>query len=192
MPEIKKPEVPPKVLPANSKVPEVAAKSPPEIRPLESAAKASIPDRKAGAETKGAVSEGNVVKPGKPPIVLLPPLTPPVFAKPEKKTAAAPPSPSSEPDADPPEETRDLVVSEKPPSRPPPGDAPMAPRTALDSADGEESAGEEPAEIAADDQETESDAAPLDDAAAQKAKAARLGKKLRRKATAKEQPPIRA
>ncbi|MGE3875144.1 MAG: hypothetical protein AB7F74_19495, partial [Parvibaculaceae bacterium] len=73
---------------------------------------------------------------------------------------------------------------------PQPGGAPMAPRAPAreETEEGEEpdAADEAPAD------ENEASAPSGGDAAEQKAKAVRLGKKLRRKAMAKEHPPAEA
>jgi diguanylate cyclase (GGDEF)-like protein/PAS domain S-box-containing protein len=148
--------------------------------------------------------ERRLIQPGKPAIVLLPPLTPPVFVKhgagtskspaanPSSSAAEHPPNPAAHEPDDVHEKTSDLVQSEPAHAvRPQPGGAPMAPRAAaleeMEETEESESSDEGPA-----DAEEASDQ-PEDDAAAQKAKAAaRLGKKLRRKALAKERPPAEA
>lgn len=139
--------------------------------------------------------ENKPTKPGKPPIVLLPPLTPPVFVKSggaQKPPAASPQRPAPPDPQAQPGEASDVVKSEPAHAGPPsPGGAPMAPRaaTAQHEAEEDETAWEaEPGEDSGETAEPTA-AVPSEDAAAQKAKAARLGKKLRRKAAVKEQPP---
>ncbi|WP_119389947.1 EAL domain-containing protein [Taklimakanibacter lacteus] len=143
-------------------------------------------------------------KTAKRPVVLLPPLTPPVF----DRALKVPPPP-------PPAESSDLVKSDPAVPAPPlPGIAPMAPRAAARAATDEPAdnmaAKDEPVteeslaqDIAADEvvpeaeeEQAEPDAEPAEPPAqngeaTQEAKA-RLGRKLRRKVAAKEQPPAEA
>ena len=139
-------------------------------------------------------AEAHPEKSGKPSIVMLPGLTPPVFAKHgavAQKPASAAPAGSPEPEPKPLAESNDLVKSEPPhaASPPQPGGAPMAPRQGRDEEESEETA-DETDEVSAEASEPE--AKSEEDLAARKAKSARLGKKLRRKAQAKEQPPAEA
>jgi diguanylate cyclase (GGDEF)-like protein/PAS domain S-box-containing protein len=129
-------------------------------------------------EPKAPPVEEKLIKPGKPPIVLLPPLTPPVFDKhgARKPVAKSPPEPAASEPAEEAGDASDLVRSEPAQQAPPPplpGVAPMAPRAA-------------PRRKAAEPVEE----LPSEDASAKMTKASRLGKKLRRKAASKDQPPI--
>jgi EAL domain-containing protein (putative c-di-GMP-specific phosphodiesterase class I) len=173
-----------------------AAVNPPEPAP-------AVGRHPPGAAPLRPPPERQLIQPGKPAIVLLPPLTPPVFVKhgagTSKSPAANPPSSSAE---HPPmraahepdgihEKTSDLVQSEPAHAvRPQPGGAPMAPRATdfeeIDDAEESEFSDEGPADA------NEASDQPEDDAAAQKARALRLGKKLRRKALAKDRPPAEA
>jgi hypothetical protein len=156
----------------------------------------------AGGPPLSPSSESKPIKSGKPPIVLLPPLTPPSFVKhaagaPKPQPARASSARAEHPNAtaldpeDDDEMTSDLVKSAPVhAARPQPGGAPMAPRAALEEMEDEEGS-ESSDELEADADESADQAE--DDAAAQKAKAAaRLGKKLRRKALGKERPPADA
>ncbi|WP_119271918.1 EAL domain-containing protein [Taklimakanibacter deserti] len=194
-PEAKPKAEPAKAEPVKQAAPEPAAGKPPEPPPAEEHRPPEVAPPPPPPETK-------LIKPGKPPIVLLPPLTPPVFVKPgaggQRPAAASPPKPAAEapPQAAAPEpqaqreEANDLVKSEPTHAapRPLPGGAPMAPR-----ASAREEAEEEGEELESADEPSADESEPsgqsADDAAAQKAKAARLGKKLRRKMQAKDQPP---
>jgi diguanylate cyclase (GGDEF)-like protein/PAS domain S-box-containing protein len=152
------------------------------------------------AQDQRAPEPAQPAKSGKPSVAMPPGLTPPVFARPgTQKPAAAAPSapPASEPKAPVHEPTGDLVKSEPTPvAQPPlPGGAPMAPRgQAQNEMEDEEAEEEQADELDESSAEAgEPGAAQSDEeVAAQKAKAARLGKKLRRKAQAKEQPPAEA
>ncbi|MGE4253527.1 MAG: EAL domain-containing protein, partial [Parvibaculaceae bacterium] len=193
-PPEKKPE-PPKPQPQVVQ-PQPAAVKPaaPEPAPVKQPEPPPAPEqRRPEAAPLPPPPESRLVKPGKPPIVLLPPLTPPVFGKgggpgPHRPAAEAPPKPAAPVPEAVHEETSDLVKSDPAhAARPPlPGGAPMAPRApAQDDAD---DAGEaEESDISGD--ETEPSGQTEEEIAAQKAKSARLGKKLRRKALAKDQPP---
>lgn len=180
-------EAKPEAMPAKRVEPEAAPVKPPEPSPAVDQRPQPLPQP----------PEGKVVKPGKPPIVLLPPLTPPSFGKP----GAAAHKPGSEPqpsasEAEPRSEAaNDLVKSEPAHAAPPPlpGGAPRAPRAAAARHEAEDAEAEEPdsepGEGSAEPAEAEPATQSEEDTAAQKAKAARLGKKLRRKTQAKEQPP---
>ncbi len=177
---------PPAPVPASGAKPDPAKRAKPEP---------AAPQKQVPAP-KPPPTEEKLVRPGKPPIVLLPPLTPPVFDKhgtPPRSVADLPPQP---------ERTSDLVTSEPaPPAVPPlPGIAPMAPRVASQSETEDELAGEEGHGEGADEGASASsepgaavqhEATAQDDEATQKAKA-RLGRKLRRKGPAKDQPPAGA
>ncbi len=151
--------------------------------------------------------------PAKRPVVLLPPLTPPVFDRSVVSSRKLPPPPVVPPPTKP-KEKGDLVKSEPPPQaqRPMPGVSPMAPRAQSRIAaqeveqepEHEARAEEQTAEAGSDGVLSEAEEAKSEsksaetlemaaqnDEAAQKAKA-RLGRKLRRKAAAKEQPPAEA
>ncbi len=106
----------------------------------------------AGTRPLAPPPESKLIRGGKPPIVLLPPLTPPSFVKhtagvpkppppgPSSSAAEHPPKPAAHEPEDVDEKTSDLVKSEPAHgARPQPGGAPMAPRAALeDMEDGEE------------------------------------------------------
>jgi diguanylate cyclase (GGDEF)-like protein/PAS domain S-box-containing protein len=175
-------EMKPEPVPAKRTEPEpVSAKQPPASPP---------PQEPRSPGPAPPPTEAVPVKAGKPTVVLLPGLTPPVFAKsgPHKHPSAAVPEAHHD-------ETSDLVKSEPPhPAPPQPGGAPMAPHP-LEQGDGEgdsEEFVEELDEAGAEVSEPASVAQPEDALAAQKAKVARLGKRLRRKAVSKEQPPAEA
>jgi diguanylate cyclase (GGDEF)-like protein/PAS domain S-box-containing protein len=186
---------------SNVRVPEPL----PEMRPESPKAKLEQqkaqgkgPTEPAAKPPQSSPSESKLIRPGKPSIVLLPPLTPPVFAKhaagaPKSQAAAEdPPKPAASESEAGHEESHDLVKSDPAHASPPePGGAPMAPRAPAheEMEEGEES--EDSDEIPVDSDEVSGQSE--DDAADQKAKAAaRLGKKLRRKALAKERPPAEA
>jgi hypothetical protein len=175
-------EMKPEPVPAKRTEPEpVSAKQPPASPP---------PQEPRSPGPAPPPAEAVPVKAGKPTVVLLPGLTPPVFAKsgPHKHPSAAVPEAHHD-------ETSDLVKSEPPhPAPPQPGGAPMAPHP-LEQGDGEgdsEEFVEDLDEAGAEVSEPASVAQPEDALAAQKAKVARLGKRLRRKAVSKEQPPAEA
>jgi hypothetical protein len=198
---------------SNVRVPELLPEMRPELTPKAKLEQQKAQAKEAKTESKAArptaaepaakppqssPSEGQLTRPGKPSIVLLPPLTPPVFVKhaagaPKSQAAAEnPPKPAaSEPEAGH-EVSHDLVKSDPAHASPPePGGAPMAPRASAheEMEEGEES--EYSDENPADSDEVSGQSE--DDTADQKAKAAaRLGKKLRRKALAKERPPAEA
>jgi hypothetical protein len=217
---VRVPEPPPAVeetpAPVKRPVPEpVTAKgTPPTALP-------PLPDAKQPAKAEQSET------PSKRPIVLLPPLTPPVFDRSGASTPKAPPPPPPLPAPEEPEAASDLVKSEASnlPAPPLPGIAPMAPRAAARSAQSteDELAAQEPASVetegeaeeqaldeAAGDETQPADGdeptpeldeaqgepeiaepSTKDDEISQEAKA-RLGRKLRRKAASKEQPPVDA
>ena len=166
----------------------------PEPAPVKSVKSQSAPVKEPQPAVKAtAPAEEKLVKPGKPSIVLLPPLTPPVFDKhgaASKRAGKPPASVVSKPGEDV-AAPSDLVKSEPAHRKSPPlpGVAPMAPRAASrPKAEGleEESviADESPEPVSGELSEPESE-----DASAKKAKASRLGKRLRRKTQSKEHPP---
>lgn len=181
----------------------------PEPAPLKRVKPEPAPAKEQQPEPKAPPpAEEKLVKPGKPPIVLLPPLTPPVFEKHGAATTkpVAENPPESEPAGEV-EEPSDLVRSEPAQqARPPlPGVAPMAPRAvprpkAEEPVEERVVADEPPSEpeeesVVADEPSSEPVSGepsefPPEDASAKKAKASRLGKKLRRKGASKEHPPI--
>jgi hypothetical protein len=140
-----------------------------------------------------APAEEKLVKPGRPSIVLLPPLTPPVFDKhgTASKRAGKPPASVVSKPGEVVAAPSDLVKSEpaRQKSPPLPGVAPMAPRAAPrpKAEELEEApaiADESPEAVSGELSEPESE-----EASAKKAKASRLGKRLRRKTQSKEHPP---
>ncbi|MGE3872790.1 MAG: EAL domain-containing protein, partial [Parvibaculaceae bacterium] len=169
----------------------------PEAKAAPDAEPAPVKPSSAGEQRPSEAAplpESKLAKPGKPPIVLLPPLTPPVFVK-HPPGAAKPPAADlpqsgaespSKPAAPEPEAAREatsgLVKSEPAHAAAPPqpGGAPMAPRAPAreETEEGEEpdAADEAPAD------ENEASAPAGGDAAEQKAKAVRQGQKLRRNA----------
>ena len=164
----------------------------PEPAPVKSVKSEAAPVSQPQPAVKAtAPAEEKLVKPGKPSIVLLPPLTPPVFDKhgaASKRAGKPPASAVSKPGEDV-AAPSDLVKSEpaRQKSPPLPGVAPMAPRAAsrpkVEELE-EELADESPEPVSGELSEPESE-----DASAKKAKASRLGKRLRRKTQSKEHPP---
>jgi EAL domain-containing protein (putative c-di-GMP-specific phosphodiesterase class I) len=166
----------------------------PEPAPVKSVKSEAAPVKQPQPAVKAtAPAEEKLVKPGRPSIVLLPPLTPPVFDKhgTASKRAGKPPASVVSKPGEVVAAPSDLVKSEpaRQKSPPLPGVAPMAPRAAPrpKAEELEEApaiADESPEAVSGELSEPESE-----EASAKKAKASRLGKRLRRKTQSKEHPP---